>query len=667
MKFIHYNDHKFIYDFKVLKKFARNIFPGFCGILLCNITLAQKLNNDSTTIQLNEVKVIAKSPDRFMSGLKIEKIDSATLAVSQFRTLADFLQYQSSISIKSYGAGQLATISFRGTSANHTSLLWNGININSPSLGQTDFSTIPVNGFDQISIQYGSSASCVGTDAIGGSILLNSNPQFNIKNNVWSGAWQLGSFNNYQGQTGWKFNKTFKPGNQLSGKTQFYGNFWNNQFPYYKRSDWKGNVYPVQLSQTYQKGFTHDLFWKNAKGFLFSLNIWLADNKLTVNPSNIDAREITQTSAYRFLGNAQIKNFLIKAGFIRDIINYGKGDFNNPSKTITDKYILRFEYEYIPNFKNDFFQLNSKIGGEGTHYKANVDGYINKDSTHENRLDLYSLTRLTIKKDLSFSLNLRQAFSTHYKVPFTPSAGIAYNLNFDKYFQFAFKGNISKSYRLPTLNERYWRGLGDPNIKPEAGFNKETGIEVSFKNERVQIKLGGTYYNNLINNWVYWNPDKKYHVENLQQVLIKGKEINFSFKYSENSFSAGLTFIYAYTYSSQQKIYGVYSGDFIGKQMIYVPLHTANANLFFIWKSWHLNLQGLYNSERYITFDHSGDPFPPYYIFNGSINKIFKVKDKIFNLMLQVNNITNTTYPNVLKNAMPGTSMNLSFSFNISN
>jgi len=667
LEFIHDNNHKFIYDFKVLKKFTKYILPIFYGILFfCNKTHAQKLNNDSTTIQLSEVKVIAISPDRFMSGLKIEKIDSATLAISQFRTLADFLQYQSPISIKSYGAGQLATISFRGTSANHTSLLWNGININSPSLGQTDFSTIPVNGFDQISIQYGSSASCVGTDAIGGSILLNSSPQFNLKNNSWSGAWQDGSFKNYQGQTAWKFNKTFKTGNQLSGKTQFYGNFWNNQFPYTKRSDWEGNVYPVQLSQTYQKGFTQDFFYKIKNGNLFSLNVWLADNNLTLNPNSI-SKEITQTNAYRFLGNYQIKNFLIKTGFIQDIIKYGKGDLPNPSKTITDKYILRLEYEYIPNFKNDFFQLNSKIGGEGTHYKANVDGYVNQDSTRENRLDLYTLTRLIIKKDLSISLNLRQAFSKNYKVPFTPSAGISYNLNIVKYFQFAFKGNISKSYRLPTLNERYWRGLGDPNIKPEDGFNKEAGIEISFKNERIQIKLGGTYYNNLINNWVYWNPKKNYHVENLQQVLIKGKEINFSFKYSVSNFSTGLTAIYAYTNSSQQKKYDETAGDIIGKQMIYVPLHTANANLFFIWKSWHLNLQGLYNSERYITFDHSGDPFPPYYIFNESISKTFKAKDKIFNLMFQVNNITNTTYPNVLKNAMPGTSMNLSFSFNISN
>ncbi|MCY0536351.1 TonB-dependent receptor plug domain-containing protein, partial [Klebsiella pneumoniae] len=77
--------------------------------------------------------------------------------------------------------GQLTTLSFRGTSANHTALLWNGININAPTVGQTDYSTVPLLGFDEMAIQYGSAASCVGTDAIGGSILLGSAPRWKQK------------------------------------------------------------------------------------------------------------------------------------------------------------------------------------------------------------------------------------------------------------------------------------------------------------------------------------------------------------------------------------------------------------------------------------------------------------------------------------------------------
>jgi len=129
-------------------------------------------------LSLCEVTVKGVRPERFMVGQKIQDVDSANLAKNSYVSLADFLQFNSPISFKSYGAGQLTSISMRGTSANHTALLRNGININFPSLGLTDFSTVPVAAFDQMTIQYGSAASCVGTDAVGGSIQLRSTFQF---------------------------------------------------------------------------------------------------------------------------------------------------------------------------------------------------------------------------------------------------------------------------------------------------------------------------------------------------------------------------------------------------------------------------------------------------------------------------------------------------------
>ncbi len=128
-------------------------------------------------------------PERFMSGLKVQKIDSVTMEQFRFRNITDLLSLNTPIIIKNYGPGQLATVAFRGTSANHTAVLWNGLNINLPTLGQTDFSTIPVAGFDQLSVQYGSSASVVGTDAVGGSILLGSSmPQAGLANYDWQAA-----------------------------------------------------------------------------------------------------------------------------------------------------------------------------------------------------------------------------------------------------------------------------------------------------------------------------------------------------------------------------------------------------------------------------------------------------------------------------------------------
>lgn len=64
----------------------------------------------------------------------------------------------------------LSNISFRGTSASHTAVMWNGLNLHTLTLGSTNFSNLPVFMFDGIHVHYGS-------DAMGGSIVLQSQPE----------------------------------------------------------------------------------------------------------------------------------------------------------------------------------------------------------------------------------------------------------------------------------------------------------------------------------------------------------------------------------------------------------------------------------------------------------------------------------------------------------
>ena len=253
------------------------VIPLLLGFLPVSLH-AQEIQNK----QIEEVKVLGFSTEHFMAGLKVQKIDSATLSRFQFQTLADFLQFQSPVAFKSYGSGQLTSISFRGTSAMHTAVLWNGLNINSPMAGQTDFSTVPVLGFDQLSIQYGSSASCVGSDAVGGSILLSSVPQWKQKGLNLTAGGQYGSFDNYNFQTGLRFVQNAKNGLHFSGKTLLYGSQYNNHFNETERIDNTGRIYPIEPSETSQKGFIQDLYVKKKNGNLWSFNIWLTDRKSVV-------------------------------------------------------------------------------------------------------------------------------------------------------------------------------------------------------------------------------------------------------------------------------------------------------------------------------------------------------------------------------------------------
>jgi iron complex outermembrane receptor protein len=551
----------------------------------------------------------------------------------------------------------------------HTAVLWNGLNINSPMAGQTDFSTVPVLGFDEMSIQYGSAASCVGTDAVGGSILLSSVPKWKQKGTNFTIGGQYGSFDNYNGQTGLRFVKVSKSGLQFSGKTLLYGSQYNNHFNATERTDNAGRTYPIEPSETAQKGFIQDLYLKKKNGNMLSLNIWLTDNKLAIQPDVIAFREITQSKAYRVLSAYQFGNTNVKAGFIKDVLDYGTGDFLTPSHSETDRYIARAEHEFSIKKKDSFQQTSLRIGGEFVHYVAKVDGY-GGGSITESRQDIFALLRQQFTQKLTASLNLRQAFSTRYVAPFTPSFGLEYAVISNEKTQVKLTGNIAKSYRLPTLNERYWKVLGNLNIQPESGLNKEIGANwKQVVSANLNASLGVNVYHNLIDNWTYWNPDKAYRVENLQQVLSQGFEISSNIKYLKNNNLAGISATYAYTDASQQKVYDVYAVDIIGKQLIYVPLHTLTGTAYVGKGDWSLNIQGLYNSERYITFDHSGRPFPSYFIVNSTVSGKIHFGKIQSNLIFQVNNLTDTVYPSVRKNAMPGRSfsMGLVFSGNVFN
>jgi iron complex outermembrane receptor protein len=89
-------------------------------------------------LDIPDIEVVARRPMRDI-GVQQTKIDSAMLHKNISLSMADILAFNSSIFVKSSGRATLSTVSFRGTSSAHTQVLWNGLRINSPMLGMTDF------------------------------------------------------------------------------------------------------------------------------------------------------------------------------------------------------------------------------------------------------------------------------------------------------------------------------------------------------------------------------------------------------------------------------------------------------------------------------------------------------------------------------------------------
>ena len=133
---------------------SKKAFFLLLSISFLAIPVSSKAQNLRDTLSLPEFE-IKSSFIIDNHGFKRVKMDSGLFIPNLNADLSAILSQHSSIFIKSYGNGTLATPSFRGTSAQHTQVEWNGINLNSPMLGQMDFSQVPVAQFDGLEILYG--------------------------------------------------------------------------------------------------------------------------------------------------------------------------------------------------------------------------------------------------------------------------------------------------------------------------------------------------------------------------------------------------------------------------------------------------------------------------------------------------------------------------------
>ena len=109
-------------------------------------------------------------------GAQLTRFDSLALKENIALSMADVLTFNSSIFVKSYGRATLSTVAFRGTSPSHTQVSWNGMKINNPMLGMTDFSTIPSYFIDDASLLHGTSSVNETGGGLGGSVKLSTKP-----------------------------------------------------------------------------------------------------------------------------------------------------------------------------------------------------------------------------------------------------------------------------------------------------------------------------------------------------------------------------------------------------------------------------------------------------------------------------------------------------------
>jgi vitamin B12 transporter len=622
---------------------------------------------DSTAaITLDEVEVFGEKTAQFAVGSRITNIDSITIRNFNAGSLADILQMRSPLHIKSYGQGMLSTVSFRGTGAEHTAVIWNGFNINLPTLGQTDFASIPLSTSASIDIQHGNAGSLYGTGAIGGAVILN-----NTLN--WSKGWQvnlqqdMGSFNTYFSNVQGRYST-----GRLLLQTQLYRLSANNDFvlysPKYKGTnrlfDFRPDEQPhgrLQNTAVVQQGIRQDVGLKLSDRTQLSASGWFSRNNRQIQASWGAAHNNARQEDENLRLSAEIDHSsavgktAIRGAFFNDILNYSSNVVYSGSRVQT--WQSQAEHEVILENK-----LKVKAGAELQHFVAHVKSY--GGIITENRASAFLHTRYNPFEKLELSLNMRQALVQGYNPPFTPSVAVnIYVLQHEKH-KLSLKANASKGYRVPTLNERFWQPGGNPNIKPESSMSYESGLVYSFTASQVKFNTELSGYTMQVHNWIQWQPQQAgyWAPVNLLQVHSRGIEYSNKLSYTGKNYTASLGGTYAYSRATEEK--GLLGQEVKqDKQLYYVPQHTGGVWTELNYRQWFGNVNVRYTGSRLVAGPR--EVLKPFTLVNLAVGRNIKIYSTQLQLIAKVNNLMNHIYENMENMAMPPRSYSISLRLNI--
>ena len=175
------------------------------------------------------------------------------------------------------------------------------------------------------------------------------------------------------------------------------------------------------------------------------------------------------------------------------------------------------------------------------------------------------------------------------------------------------------------------------------------------------IKTNLSAFDSYITDWILWTPNAKgyWQPSNLKKVHNYGVELSLDAQLTlPHTWQLSLTGNYAYTPSLNQSEDLDAADTSYGKQLVYVPLHSANLSARLGWRNWSLAYQWYAYSERFTTTSNDVSRITgrlkPYYMSDLTLEKQFRWRRLHASIKCVVYNLLDSEYITVLSRPMAG-------------
>ncbi|MES2762957.1 MAG: TonB-dependent receptor [Bacteroidota bacterium] len=621
-------------------------------LLMCSlqsISLLHAQDKDTSKVhQLQEVNIFENKQQKFETSKKQITLDTLTLARYNTSSLAELLANQSTIHIKSYGNGNIVSTSMRGGNASHTALLWNGLNIQNTMLGQPDLSIVPTSLFNSVSLEYGGGSAIWGSGAIGGSIHLQNNTAFDqgFKTRL---QMSVGSYDSRKITSG-----TLLSYKKIISNTTIYYNACENNYAYKDTADKENPDKEVTHANYVSKGLMQEISFLASAFQKVNVRAWY-----NVVDRNIPSNTITPSKQNQIDENLKLNadwnysrrnlNSIIRLGYFNDKLNFNDTLSNYLVSNNTIKTLI-VESDNTYKYKNHQFNL----GANYTSYRSMLfSASANDDTTYHynlNKLAFFAAYKLSLlNSKLNYNLVVRKEFTSQTEIPFTGNTGINYQL----LKQLTVKINANSSFRQPSLSDLYWNPGGNPNLKPEKGYELDGGFEFRHSKNNFSAVIEATCFNRHVKNWITWLPsEKSYWVPvNLAEVYSRGTETKTELTYLKEEILLKLTINTSYVLSTNQAKINE-NDNSVGRQLTYTPRYSGQAGLLVKYKHINILFNNNYTGYRFTSTDNT-EWLYPYYIANLKCAYNYSFSTVNMEVFGSINNLFNKNYVVVANRPMP--------------
>jgi len=668
------------------RKFNRSkaLLVFITGVCYCSFAFAQT----DTAKKLKEVKVSTSPIPKVQTLAPAQNISAGDFERYNAFNVADAVRDFSGVNIKDYGGvGGLKTISVRGLGANHTAVLYDGVQMMDAENGQIDLSKFNLQNVQEITLYNGqppnicqtarafSAASVLSIKTI--KPALSANKPYLITAGV-----KIGSFGLFNPNLQWQ--------QRISNNWSFIINSYienaNGRYKFKTQGDGSDTLHTRIGADITSQQVDGALYWTKNDSNKFSLHInyYNSDrgipgaviNYTTTQPGRLWNQDLFIQASYERLWYDGF-HLLLNSKVSKDYLHYFT-PFLNTQGSIDQHFTQRevylsaaLSYTILPNWEVSYA----------------VDGSLNDLNTQYNFVPYTPFpipTRFTLLNVLASNytigklhlqgslLNTNTIESVKIGKPesnrniYSPT--IMASIQPFNTPNFQLRAFYKSIFRNLTFNDLYYEPVVNPNLKPE--FVKEFDLGATYTRglngffNYITFTVDA-YYNDVTNKIIFTPHDAfNSSVTNDGKVDIKGvdagikTQVNLSADW-KGSLSANYTFQNAINVTDPTDSYYL-------KQITYTPKNTLALNAGVNHGHLGIYYNQVFSSQRFYTNDASTDySMPGYSISDASIVYSFLTGHLPVRASFEVNNVFNKSYYVIQSYPMPGRSYRISFQITI--